>query len=736
MQDFKKYLNPFYKDIKQVQDFSDVVFKDDLEKKEYPYLENITKINVKSIEWLLPRLDQLTQELEDQIQIVEQETGDDAAAAKSIYNQILQEIQTTVDRINRDLIKVDSPYFGKIIFTPEDTRTKKDMDIYIGKFAITDENSRVPLVVDWRAPIANLYYQNSGPTKKVHFQAPVGKREGELKEKRQFEISRTRIQNIYNAKTGNTAADAFLLSQLDSRIGKKLADIVSTIQAQQNEIIREEINKPVIIQGVAGSGKTTILLHRLAYLFFNYKDKILPEKSLIVAPNRMFLDYISDVLPNLGVHGVNTLTYLFWGKKVLNWDNRFSVSTEKINIEHKEYKGSTKFLKFLDTYFNDFEESLLENIPYSRSDIISRRYFELKESFPHISMKERLNLAIDYAFAQNQFKTKQTGSYDNSLNIQNEKKKKILAYMKRNLNPYRLYKEIFTKKLIPKDICKYTLTGLRYKNAHRYFRTEDLAPIVYLQLKIQGTRDFEQEYIVIDECQDLSHIEIATLASIAKNGNITLAGDLAQSIIPPFYIRDWDTVKNLIKDMGHTDISYHELNRCYRTTIEIIEFANKIFRDRFPKSYKLPEAVLRHGDPIRDISLTKELKDVGKDELKTFLSTIQQEFENGATTCALVCKDKQHARAVYEKIKPFEDVIGREVTDFSENDYHSGLLVLPISRAKGLEFDTVVILDLNEEKYPDTEYNTRLLYVAITRTLHRLIIVKNKNIKDSPLLDT
>ncbi|MCD4756401.1 AAA family ATPase [bacterium] len=736
MQDFKKYLNPLYKDIDQVQNFSDVKYKNDQEKIEYPYLEHITKINVKSIEWLLPRLERLTQDLEDQIHIVEQETGDDAAAAKSIYNQILQEIQLTVNRINKDLIKVDSPYFGKIIFTPNDTPTKKDMNIYIGKFAVTDKKTRIPLVVDWRAPIANLYYQNSGPTKKVHFEAPVGKRKGELKEKKQFEISRSRIQNIYNATTGNSAADAFLLSQLNSRLGKKLADIVSTIQEQQNEIIRGKINKPAIIQGVAGSGKTTILLHRLAYLFFNYKDEILPEKSLIVAPNRMFLDYISDVLPNLGVHGINTQTYLFWGKKVLNWDNRFNISTEKENIKHKEYKGSTKFLQFLDTYFNDFEESLLEDIPYSRSDRISRRYFELKESFPHISMEERLNLAIDYAFAQNQFRTKQTGSYDDTFNIQNEKKKKILSYTKKNLNPYRLYKNIFTKKLVPKDICTYTLKGLRAKSAHRYFRMEDLAPIVYLQLKIQGTKDFEQQYIVIDECQDLSHIEISTLASIAKNGNILLAGDLAQSIIPPFYIRDWDTVKDLLKNLGHSDISYHQLNRCYRTTIEIIEFANKIFRDRFPKSYKLPEAVLRHGDPIRNIVLTKELKDIKTDELKTFLSTIQQEFAKGAVTCALICKDKQHARAVYDKIKPFEELIGREITDFSENDYHNGLLVLPVSRAKGLEFDSVVILDLNEERYPDTEYNTRLLYVAITRTLHRLIIVKNKSIKDSPLLDT
>lgn len=734
MQDFKKYLNPFYKDIDQVQDFSDIKPQNDIEKSEYPYLERITDINARSIKWLLPRLGKLEQELEDQIAIIEQETGDDAKDAKSIYNKILKEIQTTVDRINIDLIKVDSPYFGKIVFTPNDSRSKKDMDIYIGKFAITDENTHIPLTIDWRAPIANLYYQNSGPTDNVEFEAPAGKREGDLKQKRQFEISRARIKSIYDAKTGNAAADAFLLNQLTNRIGKKLTDIVSTIQAQQNEIIRERINKPVIIQGVAGSGKTTIILHRLAYLFFNHKDEINPNKSLIMAPNRMFLDYISDVLPNLGVTGVNTLTYLFWAKRILDWNSKYTVSTKVENIEYKEYKGSLEFLSFLDKYFEEFESDLFENLPYSRSDIIEDRYYKLKESFPNISMEERINLAIEYAFAQKQFKSKQTGSYDDSFDIQNEKRREIIKYVNSNIDPYKLYQRIFKEKKIDKSICKYTLEGLRAQNSLRFFRMEDLAPMVYLQLKIKGSKDYEQDYIVVDECQDLSHIEIATLVGIARNGNITLAGDLAQSIIPPFYIRDWNTVVNLINDWGYKDISYHQLNRCYRTTIEVIDFANKIFRDRFPSSYKLPEAVLRHGDDIKQITYSTEVKDLRNKELSSFIDLIKSEFSKGATTCALVCKDKRHARDIYEKIKMFEAEIGRDITDYSESDYHNGLLVLPISQAKGLEFDSVIILDVNKDRYPDNEHNTRLLYVAITRTLHRLIIITSKDKEISKLL--
>jgi DNA helicase-2/ATP-dependent DNA helicase PcrA len=735
MQDFKKYLNPFYKDLHEVEDFSDVEYENDLEKEEYPHLEKVTKINTKSIKILLPRLEKLQKELEEQIAIIEQETGDDAKDARSIYNKILGEIQSTVERINLDLIKVDSPYFGKIVFHPHN-REKKDLKLYIGKFAITQRNTHIPLVIDWRAPIANLYYQNSGPTDNVKFEAPVGTKKGDLKQKRQFEISRARIQNIYDAKSGNVAADAFLLSQLESRLGKKLTDIVATIQAQQNEIIREEINRPTIIQGVAGSGKTTILLHRLAYLFFNYKEEIRPEASLIVAPNRMFLDYISDVLPNLGVSGVETLTYLFWGKKVLGWDNRYTVSTEKENLKFKEYKGSIKFLKFLDKYFDEYEEKLLDEIPYSRSDLIERRYYELKKQYPLISMEERINLSIDYAFAQRQFQNRQTGAFDDSFDIENEKKREILKYINRNLDPFRIYQNIFKNKELGKDICKYTLKGLRSHNAHKYFRLEDLAPIVYINFKIRDTQEFKQDYIVVDECQDMSFLEIATLTQVAKEGNITLAGDLAQSIIPPFYIKDWNNVIKLIKDLGLKDVSYHQLNRCYRTTVEIIEFANKIFKDRFPKSYKLPKAVLRHGEDIKRVEYETEIKDLSNKDLKDFVNLIKEEFEKEAVTCALVCKDRKHADSVYEKIKPLEDKIGRDVIAYSESDYKSGLLILPVTHAKGLEFDSVIILDMNKKHYPNTEYSTRLLYVAMTRALHRLTIITNESIENSPLLES
>ena len=205
--------------------------------------------------------------------------------------------------------------------------------------------------------------------------------------------------------------------QLQERIGKKLQDIVATIQAQQNDIIREDIDFPVVIQGVAGSGKTTILLHRLAYLFYTYSKKINDTNSLIIAPNQMFIDYVSDVLPNLGVRKVETLTYLFWAKKILEWDDYYTVSTEEENLEFKEFKGSRDFIKILDKYFYDFEENLLENIPSSMAEVIADRYHQLKEEYSDIDMIERVSLATEYAFAQK-----------NSINTEKE----ILSLEQRN----------------------------------------------------------------------------------------------------------------------------------------------------------------------------------------------------------------------------------------------------------------------------------------------------------------
>ena len=727
MQRFTKYLNPLYKDIKEISDFSKLIYNSELEKEEYPHLEKVTKITEKQLVFLLEKLEKLEEDLEEQILLIDAENDpDEKKAARSIYNAILLKIEEQIERINSELIKFDSPYFGKITFQPKET-TSKELKLYIGKFALVDQDTHQPLIVDWRSPISNIYYENSGPKENVSFQAPIGERKGDLKQKRQFQISRARISGIYDAKSGNVAADEFLLAQLNERIGKKLQDIVSTIQTQQNEIIRGEINKPILIQGVAGSGKTTILLHRLAYIFYTYREKIKAENSLIIAPNQMFIDYVSDVLPNLGVQKVETSTYLFWAKKILGWNQYYKISNEQEDLKITEFKGSIKFLEILDKYIEIFEENLLENIPYSGKDIIAKRYFELKEEFSDLDMLDRLDLATEYAFAQSKFDLNKYKPWERGYVEESEKRSEIDKYLKKSLNIFSLYKNLFKTNLIEKDVAKYTLKGLNIEGRIHNYRVEDLAGMIYLHFKVNGVKGYKKDTVMIDEVQDMSYVQIATLAMIARNANITLAGDLAQSIIPPFHIKEWQTVCEIIKKYSDADVNYFQLNKCYRTTIEIVEFANKIFKKHFPKNFDIPEAVLRHGDDVNVLDFENSSENLLITEIKHLIDIINKQFALGAVTCAVLCKNQKHANMLYSVLEREHKSIDREIINYTGNDYRSGLLILPISSAKGLEFDSIILPDFNSNMYSSSIEDIKLIYVGITRALHRVFIITKKN---------
>lgn len=734
MKTFKKALNPIYTRIDEINDFSQIKPLTNTEKDEYPYLEIVTDINAKVAHKMISKLNTLEVDLENQVKIIAMETDlDSKKAAVSIYNQILKEIEECIERINQELKKLDSPYFGKIVFELDLEGKKNIFPVYIGKFALIDPKTFKPLISDWRAPIANIYYNNSGPATNLFYDTPSGIKNGNLLQKRQFDVSEAKFKHIYDAKSGNIAADEFLLAQLTGRLGQKLQDIVATIQTQQNEIIREEIGKPVIIQGVAGSGKTTILLHRLAYLFYTYNDTIKPEKALIIGPNQVFLDYIADVLPSLGIEQVIANTYLFWAKNILGWNNSYVLHPSQDNLKIKEYKGSLEFINILDTYFEEFESELLNNIPYSQSNLIRQRYYELKEMQPNIAMGERLELSLEYAFFQKQFKEKKIDNFLDRGDIKTEKKKEVLNYFKKNTLPIEIYRNMFKKGYVNKEVSKYTLENVSRKGKQSTYKMEDLAPILYFHLKVHDYKEHEKEYVMIDEAQDLSLVQILTLLQISKQQNVTIAGDLAQSIIPPFYIKDWKQVIKLFDKWNIQNYSYHQLNRCYRTTFEIIEYANKIFRDRFPKTYKLPEAVLRHGEQIRNIKHEKSIRLIEESKVKELIEIIKKEFEKGSVTVALICRDKEHVKQTYDRVIKYEQYLERDIVDYTLNDFKVGLLILTVEDAKGLEFDTVILMDVNNTTYPDTELSTRLLYVAITRSLHRLIIIENSN--RSPLLN-
>jgi len=319
----RKFINPLIELLTEISD-SKYDNQNSAITQENPHLQNVINLLTVLIKSELSKIDDLQKDIENQIYVIENSTGDDKKEAISAYNAILKEAKYHVDEINHFLYFIDNPYFGQTIFRRKANGIfpATEINTRIGKYALFNPKTSELLITDWRAPITNLYYMYSGPTDDASFTSPAGVQSGELTAKRQFEMSLGRITQAYDIRTGNSSADAFLLNQLTKKIGKKLTDIISTIQEEQNEIIRAKNDQSLIIQGVAGSGKTTILLHRIAYLLYNYKDIIRASNSLIIAPNSMFIDYISDVLPTLGVESIGRNTYLFWAKTVLNWDNK------------------------------------------------------------------------------------------------------------------------------------------------------------------------------------------------------------------------------------------------------------------------------------------------------------------------------------------------------------------------------------------------------------------------------
>lgn len=741
MVDFSRYINPIIKDVKQISDIDDKHSNYFEFPKDIDYLITLIKLLSKDIDIQHNKVLILQKELEELKFLIESFTGDDKNESIADYNSTFKTATRVIGDLNRLLDQISSPYFGRITF---ERRANKEIPAgkvisYIGKNAYFDKETNRALVTDWRAPIANLYYMNQGPTKNVSFQTPVGLQEGDLTEKTQFDISMGRINSVYESQTGNATADAFLLSQLSKKIGKKLTDIVSTIQDQQNKIIRDEINKPMIIQGVAGSGKTTILLHRIAYLLYGYKDQISTENSLIIAPSKMFLDYISEILPSLGVDQIHRNTYLYWCKSILNWDDRNLISTLPDDLEVKTFKSSTLFIRLIEKFVKDFEKDLFDKINDPIKNQIATRYYDLEKLHPNLSINEKLELAVKYAFAQIQFTNKTTGNFFGDLDKNNKREKDVLDYIRRRVSALKLYKELFQfeyifkefdidKKLVEK-VRSQSLNILQTNGNISYYKIEDLAPLVWLHFKLFGTHDYQRDYIAIDEAQDMSPFQLLTLAKVAKNQNITIAGDLAQAIIEPFYLSDWQEITLLFKEYFNCEVNFHQLDKCYRTTVEIIEFANKIISNRFPSTYKLPEAVLRHGNSVSIVTLQEELwklTENSEDEEK-FLNLLEYENQIGFATLAILCRNSKHSDAVYNSLSKLQTKIKRNVFNYSEEDYHEGIIVLPIEKAKGLEFDSVIVADFNDENFKNTFLDAKLFYVAATRALHRLHIIENKN---------
>lgn len=671
----------------------------------------------------------------------------------------------------------DKPYFARIDF--KEASVKEASKIYIGKANVDDDSNNL-IVVDWRAPIASLYYD--GRLGKVSYDAPTGNIQGDLLLKRLFEIKQGKLEGFSDIDI--SASDELLKPYLTSNSAVRLKNIISTIQAEQNAIIRVPLNRALIVQGVAGSGKTTVALHRIAYLAYTYAKQLQSKDFMIIAPNKFFLDYISNILPDLGVNDVNQCTFEEFAEQIIDAGIKVETSTDKLaNMvnNHEEdkksedeqaistFKSSLEFKEILEKYLQNIEEHYLPEGDLQAGDITILRHEKLVENFKEClqgkALEEKLKMfkaRLKMFFENNQDliedmirkqRTKEIESLDKSLPQDEYKKKRLEIFAKygeplemlknngkkliddyvkgvKKPNPLVYYRDFISKLPqyaqgmdIDEKIIKGVQDGILSKKNNKQVEYEDLAPLMYIASKIRGNEkqiknnQLYPKHIVVDEAQDYSPFQFFVLKNILKSDSMTILGDISQGIYSYRGTNDWKEINDRIFD-GKADIL--DLSKSYRTTIEIMEKGNDVIdkiRDRIHT--RLAEPVIRRGDPVT----------VTKQEEKQLATTITNRInelvqQDKRTNIAVITKTLQEAKDLYKKITK-QGIDAILISDKSK-EYNGGVSIIPSYLVKGLEFDSVILSDAGKEQYGNNELDAKLLYVAITRAMHTLDIYYTK----------
>ena len=576
--------------------------------------------------------------------------------------------------------------------------------VYIGITHVEDEENDIYLVNDWRSPICSMFYDYEvGPAK---YKAPGGEVEGEILGKRQFNIKDGKIIRVFD---NNLNIDDELLQEvLATESSDKMKNIVNTIQQEQNAIIRNIDDKNLIVQGIAGSGKTSVALHRIAFLLYKIEN-LSSNNVLIFSPNQIFSEYISNVLPELGEE--NTMqttfhdfltTYTNEYKSVESFTSfieRYYKYTEK-NENWVRYKQSDKVIEDFNAYVKDIIDKVhftdgIENKDYS----ITKEELDylLKDRFNKMLLFERLDLIAD-KLSNNYY----NGNKSKARSIRSQLNKLISI----SLDFKELYKDFFHSKFFKESFDGFvTEEEIEEITKKKVINYEDACLFVYLKSLLKGF-DYRGmiKQVVIDEAQDYSKLQYIIIKNIFKKSNFTILGDTNQTINPYYKYESLE----ILKDVFKSGTNYLELRKTYRSSPEIIEHTNKILGLDYVSAIRKSE-----NKPVifRDETNLKEnlIKDVC--DLKKVSKSI-----------AIITKTDEESEYLYELLK--NDIKDLSLLNSNSIGFNKKMIVIPSYVAKGLEFDSTIIYTDKNNKYKDNE--KYLYYVACTRSQHQLIIYNQK----------
>lgn len=630
---------------------------------------------------------------------------------------VKEEAFKTIDKRLSEFSKLkEVPYFGKVTFTEEKEGAE---ELYIGRFGLTPEETYEPVIVDWRAPIASLFYK--GNLGEAEYSSPVGEIKTNIIGRRQIIIKKGELKGIFDSAVD--VKDEILQMVLTSNSGEKLKDIVMTIQEEQDNIIRAPKEKVVVVNGVAGSGKTTIALHRVSYLLYNYRKQF-GDKVLILGPNDIFIDYIAQVLPSLGESGgIEQTTFENFAideigleepvKGFSEYMEEAMVGNEKALEEYK-YKSSREFTRFLDSELNNMNKNYfnIKPVRYYGEEIVSteeiRELFDKYYSYmPLFRRSEKIRRVLT-----SKIKDKRD---EKVRELNKEIKDKIsklsqeeLVIERNNLEFLRrvkireIVREVMNSRAELDEWIKHENVIELYKKITNTYELGymDLAGILYFMVVLEGKKcKKEIKHVVIDEAQDYNLTQFKLIKELTGCRSFTIVGDTNQRLITT----DEAPAMTNLEELFENNIELFKLEKSYRSTQEIMEYASKFLNE----NNVVP--LVRNGEPVIEEEAESE-----EDMIETIISIIEDYEEEGLESIAIITKDKESLRKLSPLLK--EKI---KILTFDREDilYKGGKVLIPAYYAKGLEFDGVILLEQGIT-------NNLVKYIMCTRALHRLSVIK------------
>ncbi|MCR4617434.1 MAG: ATP-binding domain-containing protein [Lachnospiraceae bacterium] len=671
--------------------------REDEEKK----LKQVTGIAEERLRNVNKRAESLQEELKSLREVYD---ADDKEGLAQWFNtdSKFKEVRNDIQRAERACSK---PFFGRI--DVEDEENGRRDTYYIGKTVIAGDPAK-PEVISWRAPISSVYYDHSLGT--CNYTVPgEGILKANLKRKRTYEIEDGSIKDYYDSDV--VANDDLLTKYLSKSKRNVLSEIIATIQQEQNEVIRLNPKHNVLIQGSAGSGKTTVAMHRISYILYNYEREFKPESFYIVGSNKVLLNYITGVLPDLDVYGVRQMTMeeLFTRLLYEDWDQKkykvrsFDKKEKSIGI-----KGTGEWFKRLKAFCKkvEWEHIPRENLYLENTGHILMSKSEIEKvlnDYPEWSMVrrfERLNDLLESKLEGELYGKHFTYSPEEQKRL----KRKYIKYYNKFIwkdSVFDLYEKFVNNEL--KDHPEI----IHEKNAPDLY---DLASLAYIYKRIKESEVIQEaSHVVIDEAQDFGMTIYYSLQYCMSKCTFTIMGDVSQNINFDCGLQNWEELKKVMLPNKYDYFGL--LRKSYRNTVEISTFATDILKHATFPIYPV-EPIIRHGDEVSRIKVQDS-----ESQKKTVLDCINYMRKKEYETIAVICKDAQEAKDVYDYMHKKTDVkyFSGEDTEFS-----NGVYIIPIEYSKGLEFDAVIIYDASDKAYPKEDSYAKLLYVAATRALHEL----------------